>query len=74
MLPMSEYTGLTALIEALSNWRRNVSALLFAVVTLAVAAVIGSSIAYYTSALLIFMTWMVWFVLTGIDWVKRADF
>lgn len=67
-------TGRAALVEALSDWRRNVSALLFVVVVLIVAAAIGSSIAYYTAALVVFSTWMVWFVLTGIEWVKRADF
>ena len=71
---MSEYTGTTALIEALRDWRRNVSALLFAVAALAVAALIGSNTAYYTASMVIFAIWMAWFVLTGIEWVKHADF
>lgn len=71
---MSDYTGTTALIEALRDWRRNLSALGFAVVVLAGASLFGSKEAYYVAALLIFTTWMLWFVLTGIEWVKRADF
>lgn len=71
---MSEYTGTTALIEALRDWRRNTAALLSIVVVLAIATLIGTFMAYYTASLIIFSIWMVWFVLTGIEWVKRADF
>lgn len=71
---MSEYTGTTALIEALRDWRRNTAALLGVVGILAVAALVGTKIAYYTAALIVFSIWMVWFVLTGIEWIKRADF
>ena len=70
----SEYTGTTALIEALSDWRRNVSALGFVAAVLAGAAYVGSREAYYTASMVIFTIWMGWFVLTGIEWVKRADF
>ena len=38
---MSEYTGTTALMEALRDWRRNVSVLLFTVAVLAVTTLIG---------------------------------
>ena len=71
---MAEYTGKTALIEALRDWRRNVGALVVVVAVLAGAAFVGSKEAYYTAALVVFTIWMVWFVLTGIEWVKRADF
>ena len=70
----SEYTGTTALIEALRDWRRNAVALVFAVGTLAAAAYVGSKEAYYLAAMVVFTIWMGWFVLTGIEWVKRADF
>jgi hypothetical protein len=71
---MAEYTGKTALVEALRDWRRNVGALVVVVAVLAGAAFVGSKEAYYTAALVVFTIWMVWFVLTGIEWVKRADF
>lgn len=71
---MSDYTGTTALIEALRDWRRNISALLFVVAVLAGATLVGSKEAYYLASLVVFSTWMVWFVLTGIEWVKRAEF
>jgi predicted benzoate:H+ symporter BenE len=71
---MSEYTGETALVEALRDRRRNTAALLSVVVTLAVAALIGTNVAYYTAGLIVFSIWMIWFVLASIEWLKRADF
>ncbi|MFC6964052.1 hypothetical protein [Halocatena marina] len=71
---MSRYTGTSALIEALRDWRRNVSTLVFVVVVLAGATFIGSREAYYAASLIIFATWMIWFIVTGIEWIKRADF
>jgi hypothetical protein len=65
---------MSALIEALRDWRRNVGALLSVVAVLAAAALVGTKLAFYTASLIIFTVWMVWFVLTGIDWVKLAEF
>lgn len=71
---MSSRPGTAALVEALRNWRRNVGAVLFAVAVLAAATLVGSKGAYYAASLLVFTAWMVWFVLTCIDWVTRAEF
>lgn len=71
---MSGYTGTSALIEALRDWRRNTSTLAFVVIVIAGATFIGSKEAYYAASLIIFTTWMFWFILTGIEWIKRADF
>lgn len=71
---MSSHTGWSALSEALRDWRRNTSTLLFVVAVLAVATLVGTKMAYYTASLIIFTVWMVWFVLTGIEWVKLAEF
>ncbi len=71
---MSSHTGTTALIDAVSAWRRNVGALLAVVAVLAAATVVGSKEAYYLASLSVFTIWMVWFVLTGIEWIKRAEF
>lgn len=71
---MGEYTGTTALIEALRDWPRNVAALLTVAAALGSASVIGSKEAYYGASLVIFTVWMAWFVLTAVEWLKRADF
>ena len=71
---MSGSTGETALVEALRDRRRNTAALLGVVVTLAIAALIGTNVAYYTAVLIVFSIWMAWFVLACIEWLKRADF
>lgn len=71
---MADATGTDALVEALRDRRRNGVALAFAVAVLAAATLVGSLEAYYVASLILFTTWMLWFVLTGIEWVKRADF
>lgn len=71
---MSDPTGTSALVEALRDRRRNLGALGFAVAVLAVATLVGSRVAYYAAALILFSTWMAWFVFTCIEWVERADF
>mgnify|MGYP006876403437 CR=1 FL=1 len=71
---MTEHTGRTALIAALSDWRRNAGALLAVALTVAPAVVVGTREAYYLAALVVLTIWMVWFVLAGIDWVKLAEF
>ncbi|MFC6733884.1 MULTISPECIES: hypothetical protein [unclassified Haladaptatus] len=71
---MGAYTGTTALIEALRDPRRNVAALLVVAAALFGAMQIGSREAYYTASLVIFTVWMAWFILTAIEWLKRADF
>jgi hypothetical protein len=71
---VSSRPGSAALLEALRDWRHNVSAVLFAVGVLAVATHVGTKGAYYAAGLLIFTAWMAWFVLTCIEWVTLAEF
>ncbi|AEN07244.1 hypothetical protein [Halolamina sp.] len=71
---MTQHTGRTALLAALSDWRRNAAALLGLVAVFVAAAFVGTREAYYLAALVGFTIWMVWFVLTGIDWVSLAEF
>ena len=71
---MAEHTGRTALLAALSDWRRNAGALLAVAAVVGPAAAVGTREAYYLAALVVFTIWMVWFVLAGIDWVKLAEF
>lgn len=71
---MSSHTGTSSLIEALRGRRRNGAALGFVAATVAAAALVGTKEAYYVAGLVVFSTWMLWFVLAGIEWVKLADF
>jgi ABC-type siderophore export system fused ATPase/permease subunit len=71
---MSRQPGTDALVAALRDRRRNVSAFLFAVGVLAAATLVGSTAAYFAASLIVFTVWMVWFVLTCIEWVTRAEF
>jgi hypothetical protein len=71
---MSEHTGTTALVAALRDRRRNLGAAGFVLVVLAAAIIVDTSVGYYTASLLIFVAWMVWFVLSAIEWIKRAEF
>lgn len=71
---MGADTGTTALLAALGDWHRNVAALLAVAAVFAGATVVGSKEAYYTALLVSFTVWMFWFVLTAIEWLKRADF
>ncbi|MFD1587778.1 hypothetical protein ACFR9U_12350 [Halorientalis brevis] len=55
--------------------RRNLSALgvvsgLLAVVYL----LVPHPVAQYGAWLVVFVVWMAWFVLAGIDWLSQADF
>lgn len=71
---MSDRPGRAALVGALADWRRHALALATVVAAFGVAAVVGSSVAYYGAALVAFSVWMAWFVLTTIEWIRRADF
>jgi hypothetical protein len=71
---MGEQTGAAALKRALQDRRRNSAALLSAAAVLGSGLLVGTREARYLAALILFTIWMVWFVLTGIEWVKRAEF
>ena len=63
-----------ALAAALRNWRRHALAVGIVVAGFVVADVLGSDVARYGAVLLAFSVWMLWFVLTAVDWIRRADF
>lgn len=71
---MSNRPAEAALLEALRDRRRNGGAIGFVVLAVGVAAMIGSSGAYYAAGLIAFTIWMAWFVLMTIDWIRVADF
>lgn len=71
---MSNRPGRTALVAALADWQRHLAALLIVAAAFGMASNLGSSRAYYTAWLVTFAVWMGWFVLTAIEWLRRADF
>ncbi|MFB6301260.1 MAG: hypothetical protein ABEH78_00120 [Haloferacaceae archaeon] len=71
---MPETTARSALREALADWRRHAGALAVVAAAFGVAAVVARPEAQYAAYLVTFVVWMVWFVLTTIEWIRRAEF
>lgn len=71
---MTDHPARAAVVAALSDWRRHAAALAVVAAGFAAAAASGVAGAYYGAALLAFTVWMAWFVLTTIDFLRRADF
>lgn len=71
---MTDRPGLAALRAALAHRRRNALALALVVGPVVVALAVGTRVALYGAAMTAFVVWMVWFVLTAVDWLERADF
>ena len=71
---MTERPARSALAASLRNWRRHLFAALAIAGGFGVAAVLDSDVARYGAVLLAFSVWMLWFVLTAVDWIRRADF
>jgi uncharacterized membrane protein (DUF106 family) len=71
---VSNRPGRAALVAALADWQRHVGALVIVAAAFGVAWRIGSNRAYYTASLVTFTVWMGWFVLTAIEWLRRAEF
>ncbi len=71
---MANNLGEAAVVAALKDWRRHAMALVVIGIAGGIALLIGSREAFYGAALIAFSVWMVWFVLTAIEWVKRANF
>jgi hypothetical protein len=63
-----------ALKEALSDWRRHTLALAGVASVFGIASLLDSNGAYYGAALVTFTIWMVWFVLTAVEWIRLAEF
>jgi hypothetical protein len=71
---MSNRPAEAALLEALRDRRRNGGAIGIVLVVFAVAALVGSSGAFYAASLITFTIWMAWFVLMTIEWIRLAEF
>lgn len=71
---MSSRPAEAALLEALRDRRRNGGAIGIVLIVFGVAALVGSSGAYYAAGLIAFTIWMAWFVLMTIEWIQLADF
>lgn len=71
---MPETTARTALRAALADWRRHAGALAVVAAAFVVAALVSDPMAQYAAYLVTFAVWMVWFVLTTIEWIRRAEF
>lgn len=71
---MSNRPAEAALLDALRDRRRNGGAIGLVLLAFGVAALIGSSGAYYAAGLITFTIWMAWFVLMTIEWIRMADF
>lgn len=71
---MSERPARAALVGALLDPRRHVLALAAVAAAFGFAVALASDVAYYAAALVAFVVWMAWFVLTAIEWLERADF
>lgn len=71
---MSHRPARTALATALDDRRRHALALALVLLTVGVAALLGSAVGWYAAGLVVFTVWMVWFVLTGIAFLRNADF
>lgn len=72
--PMADVTGNEALRGALEDWRRHAGALFLVVAAFSVAELVGTPVARYGAWLFTFAVWMLWFVLTAIEWIRRAEF
>jgi hypothetical protein len=71
---VTEQPARAAVVAALSDWRRHAAAVAAVVVAFVVAGATGVAGAYYGAALVAFTVWMAWFVLTTIDFLRRANF
>ena len=71
---MSERPAETALRAALADWRRHAVAVALVVGAFAAAELLGTPSARYGAYLVAFAVWMAWFVLTAVEWIRRADF
>jgi len=71
---VTEQPARAALRAALSDWRRHAAAVALVVAAFAVAELLAAPTARYGAYLIAFAVWMAWFVLTCVEWLRRADF
>lgn len=63
-----------ALRAALADWRRHAVAVAVVLGAFLVAELLADPTARYGAYLVAFSVWMGWFVLTAVEWLRRADF
>ena len=71
---MTEQPARAALRAALADWRRHAAAAALVVAAFVAAELLASPTARYGAYLVAFAVWMAWFVLTCVEWLRRADF
>jgi hypothetical protein len=71
---VTEQPAWTALRAALADWRRHAVALSLVAVAFVAAEILAAPTARYGAYLIAFAVWMAWFVLTVVEWLRRADF
>ena len=59
-----------ALVRTLTDWRRHAGVLLFVLAVVGAAAFVGTTAAYFAAGLIVFSTWMIWFVVTGVRFLR----
>lgn len=67
---MTDRSVRAALVVSLRAWKRHAGALAVVVVAFAAAFLLASDVAFYAAALVAFTTWMAWFVLTGVHFLR----
>lgn len=73
-MAVTEHSARSAARAALADWRRHAGAIAVIAAAFGVAALIADPVAQYAAYLVTFAVWMVWFVLTTIEWIRRAEF
>ncbi|MFC6941279.1 hypothetical protein ACFQE8_15120 [Salinirubellus sp. GCM10025818] len=71
---MPERPARAALRAALADWPRHVAAVVLVAGAFAAAELLATPSARYGAYLVAFAVWMAWFVLTAVEWLRRADF
>jgi len=59
-----------ALVRTFRDWPRHAGTLAFVLATVAAAAYLGTTTAYFAAGLIVFSTWMIWFVATGVSFLR----
>lgn len=67
---MTEESVRDAFVVSLKAWKRHAGALAVVVVAFVAASLLASDVAFYAAALVAFTTWMAWFVLTGVQFLR----
>lgn len=58
----------------MADWRRHAVAASLVAAAFLVAEFLAAPTARYGAYLIAFAVWMAWFVLTVVEWLRRADF